>query len=1202
MKADRRDGNRYIGLTGRYKLESGTCNVCSAPCSSCVHRNAGSVSEESPGENSHGVVASQCSFNEGDLLRSSRLNLVHDTSSEHSESQEVVRSSNHQVKKSVLVESSTHSVIGMVGESGENIVLNKGEEPNTLAMSDCESADSEPQEVDVKICDTCGDAGREDLLAICSRCSDGAEHTYCMRVMLKKVPAGDWLCEECKFAEQAEKQKRDKESKRKQESEANLNTQSSSKRPIDRPEAAPDAKRQAFEAPTGSPKKPVLPRLPTFSRETSFKRLEKTTRKLAHHSSFNSHSSDDTESTRSTDSQVQSPKGSLFKSKSFNSSSSRPKVRPVDDVMPKEGLSRKLGRSMSTRCIDVGSSGCNDSRVQGSKQLKDRSTEASGVDQKLISRGNSSSSYANSARDLKSLQSDGKEGSLTKKARHLSRNRLEDIVASVGDTHTNENSKDAVGSRRRSSLKDLSSQKIQTAEPAETSCSSGSNLSTTRNISEDVNKGNRLRAAVDAALRKKPSFGKNRGLEQSDLPSVSNVDSSCDRALQNFPSKVLRDWPVGLQGGQEIAVNRKQSTLAGADAMAAPQSLEPAVHLHSVKPVIRDLPVGLQRGHPNLNTDKQTIVVNRKQSTLAGTDAIAAPQSVEPVVHLHSVKPVMRDLPVGLQGGHPNLLTDKQAIAVNRKQSTLTGADAMAAPQSVEPAVHLHSVKPVIRDFPVGLQRGHPNLQTDKQTIAVNRKQFPLASADAMAASQSVEPTVHFHSVKPVMSDLPGVDPSVLSTTSAIPEPEYIWQGEMEVRKSRNLSAMHCGMQAYLSTLASPKVAEVVNQFPVKVTLNEVPRLSTWPSQFQDIGAKEGHVALFFFAKDIVSYERSYKPLVDNMIQKDLALKGSLEGVELLIFASNQLPRNCQRWNMFFFLWGVFRGKNKKCSDPLKNKPLPASNVLPNMGRVFSTREGFYNENPSNRESLQSCMKEENAKEGEAGGGDSGAVEETEEGEIGSCPQLKDEKISGPRRVNSSDVNHNVDMDDLNSEGLCEGPANKKLKTGTGVETECNIFRRDTSGPRPREEENVIKKNPVATERIVFPLDLNDGKEEDTVMVDNNPRALGDDKNKQRPLGMVPNLELALGEDETTTTTGVLLPFMAGPSASEKHRSSNSQKAEEENAASLSLSLSFSSLEKEQQQQQRQQQNQRRVSGWEQKKQNVNTPMFLFRDFPDKSS
>lgn len=28
-----------------------------------------------------------------------------------------------------------------------------------------------------------------------------------MRVMLKKVPKRDWLCEECKFAEEAEKQK-----------------------------------------------------------------------------------------------------------------------------------------------------------------------------------------------------------------------------------------------------------------------------------------------------------------------------------------------------------------------------------------------------------------------------------------------------------------------------------------------------------------------------------------------------------------------------------------------------------------------------------------------------------------------------------------------------------------------------------------------------------------------------------------------------------------------------------------------------------------------------------------------------------------------------------------------------------------------------------------------------------------------------------
>ncbi|KAJ0046825.1 hypothetical protein Pint_05165 [Pistacia integerrima] len=40
-------------------------------------------------------------------------------------------------------------------------------------------------------------AGREDLLAICSTCSDGAEHIYCMREKLNKIPEGDWMCEEC---------------------------------------------------------------------------------------------------------------------------------------------------------------------------------------------------------------------------------------------------------------------------------------------------------------------------------------------------------------------------------------------------------------------------------------------------------------------------------------------------------------------------------------------------------------------------------------------------------------------------------------------------------------------------------------------------------------------------------------------------------------------------------------------------------------------------------------------------------------------------------------------------------------------------------------------------------------------------------------------------------------------------------------------
>jgi hypothetical protein len=102
-------------------------------------------------------------------------------------------------------------------------------------------------------------------------------------------------------------------------------------------------------------------------------------------------------------------------------------------------------------------------------------------------------------------------------------------------------------------------------------------------------------------------------------------------------------------------------------------------------------------------------------------------------------------------------------------------------------------------------------------------------------------------------------------------------------------------------------------------------------------------------------------------------------------------------------------------------------------------------------------MKEEDAKEGKACSGTEkenafsvsygeGEVDvETEEGEIGVSPQLKYEKTAGPGTVKSADMNQRVNVDDLNKEGLCEGPANKKLKTVTGVETGCSIVRRDTS-------------------------------------------------------------------------------------------------------------------------------------------------------------
>uniref|UniRef100_A0A1J3EGG5 Lysine-specific demethylase 5B n=1 Tax=Noccaea caerulescens TaxID=107243 RepID=A0A1J3EGG5_NOCCA len=1282
------------------KVESGTCNVCSAPCSSCMHRNlgfAGSKSEESSDENCHGVAGTQCSVNEDGLLPSSMVNprnsshktaseasnIVNssrDTLSENSESKESIRCSGisddagavalnseasfsgsrrkHEVSESanVLAQSSNciegqedgilsddqskksghpnnkivnkdpaegSSLIsdpilgglrkeqdstmiepsndlsnkvksqslhnspsnhdertssksgntkeklgsggnedkgkssvegstpsgqnGKDGKSSKSTSGNTSDESIPSAMSESESDDS----IDVKVCDICGDAGREDLLAICSRCSDGAEHTYCMRERLNAVPEGDWHCEECKFAEEAEKQKQ--EAKIKRETEVTLNTHSSGKRHADKTEAAPDAKRQTVEGSTGSPKKSVLPRIGALLRETSFKGLDRSRGKLNHQTSF----SDGTEGARSTGSQLQPPKGAFLKSSSFNCSSSKPRVQLMDDVIVprqktgkeytsldrKEGGLRHVGKSMSSRTTDAGSSSGKDSQAKmlpskiyhsqegkSSKQLKDRSTEAnasaSSTDQKLTSRGNLSASYANNSRDLKGLQSDGRRGSLTKQVSNL--NRYHDSVASGGDLSTNEKcsaseqsssqadckdelpstscsdegvpsygngasqrpkefievgkkSKDAFGKRQRSSLlsgaKGLpSSQKGgQITESSETSGVSDSDLSTTKNVRDDINKGNRLRAAVDAALRKKPNFGKNKALEQSDGTLVSNVDSSSDKTLRNqLPSKM-------------------------------PTNLWPASDPY-----------------------KQTIVVSGAE-----------------------VKP----------------------------------------PRSVELEVNFPSAKPVTRDWPL-------------------------------------------------------VAPPSLLRSSAIPDHESIWQGDLEVRKTRNQSAMHSGMQAHLSTLASPKVAEVVNKFPEKFSLIEVPRLSTWPAQFQDIGTKEDHIALFFFAKDVESYERNYKPLVDTMIKKDLALKGNLDNVELLIFASNQLPPNCQRWNMLYFLWGVFRGRKEISTNPQKNTSLPTSNVIPrdrdpidlcqtsspskHLEKAPSLRESsqniietqnrtdvFSNENPSDRESSierSSSTKEENVvKEDQpsadhvpcqATGSNSGdslvkKVQQIEEQELGdrkdlpltvsgseiqsrgqdsligkdlNCSQANRRKRAIWELTRPAAENQKVE---LSNDSLCEGSPSKKPKT----ENESSSLSRDN-------DSGIMKKSP----EVVFPLDLN-AEREDIEMVDDliplyNNNNNNNNNNKRQLSGTVPNLELALGAEETGQDTMGLLPFLAGRrNISGEQSSSNSmmnkeKKKEEDDdddvadAGSLSLSLSFPGEERK----------------------NVNTPMFLFRD------
>lgn len=70
------------------------------------------------------------------------------------------------------------------------------------------------------------------------------------------------------------------------------------------------------------------------------------------------------------------------------------------------------------------------------------------------------------------------------------------------------------------------------------------------------------------------------------------------------------------------------------------------------------------------------------------------------------------------------------------------------------------------------------------------------------------------------------------------------------MRRSGKQSCHYDGLQAHLSAGASPKVLETMNKFPSTVLLNELPRRSVWPIQFEETGVNEDHIALYFFARD----------------------------------------------------------------------------------------------------------------------------------------------------------------------------------------------------------------------------------------------------------------------------------------------------------------------------------------------------------------
>ncbi|XP_060204114.1 protein PARALOG OF AIPP2-like isoform X2 [Lycium barbarum] len=782
-----------------------------------------------------------------------------------------------------------------------------------------ESEDSDIEEQDVKVCDICGDAGREDLLAICCKCTDGAEHTYCMRKMLQKVPEGDWMCEECKFDEEMKNRKEVKSVKLDGNGKSyptgkiavgntglTIKTESkpsdfdgdivsdakiSGKRRMDDTEVSSVAKKQALEPVSGSPKTLSPNRLPALSRESSFKNPDKGKLRSANQISSGGLAVHDTPAWGS---RTQTSRGTFSKSNSFNSLAAKRKVQLVDEgfllkqklvresvsLDAKESSSRSMGKSMSFRSINTSRNNVSESKV---KMLSPKFSSAQ-------DKGQMSTKERNQFERKNSFRSERSPSTSVP-------SRTDQRSAFRGDPSPLSSS---------SNIRDSRTGQVD-SKPVSLLKSSGAVARRTQDVSvysDEAKKQISHTSISPGALAANTISSSDQRTDQSSARDDSLSNSHIAERPTSSAGEGLSDELFQPSESKNVGERTKESS---------------GRRLKQAGTGTKSLFCQKCKGSGHL-ADSCTVDV----SELSASDVSAVRNTREAPNGTSNLKAAIEAAMLRKPGicRKNRVLDQSDDLAVSNTNSEATVQDPLSGSSSRRNLSSNEDGYVVSSNSMTGFH---------KQEIG-SLGQLSVPPAEALAGAGNAFPILPSDEKSSLVDLLRYSQATMLILSrTAIPEHEYIWQGAFEVQKSGRILDLCDGIQAHLSSCASPNVVDTVNKFPQRVLFNEVSRLSTWPIQFQEYGVKEDNIALFFFAKDIGSYERCYKTLVENMIRNDTALKANLQGVELLIFPSNRLPEKSQRWNMMFFLWGVFRVKKASCMQHMQaaGKPSLAPQDIP---------------------------------------------------------------------------------------------------------------------------------------------------------------------------------------------------------------------------------------------------------------------------------
>ncbi|KAG6511481.1 hypothetical protein ZIOFF_029549 [Zingiber officinale] len=730
----------------------------------------------------------------------------------------------------------------------ENCANKEGSVENKTTDPDMKRYNEEP----VKVCDICGDTGQEEFLAICSRCNDGAEHTYCMQIMLAEVPEGDWLCEECQLKEAAA-QVTGKFEARVAPTEAQLCLEENSANKESSVENKTDPDMRRYN------KEPV--------KSISSKRKEE-------NSEVNSVYK------QKLDEAIDTPSGTIFPTKpsqfsceNFNKHDSV-KIKPISSTIcnKSEGISRTQTSSgldssgiqaplQPTRGPLSKSNSFNNSKLPKVKQLLDN------VPWKM---------KLNRESNLTNKRNDSPSRAISKSATFGSETSGFSSVETSSKAHAlslphSEDPKQVKGGSMLDKKNSTCDQRFVSpavsikADSNEQSCNSK-----VRKFS-DLNNLDGKRRPIDAI-----SSGSSATEVKKTLASLSQTSGtqSLVRLCKNEDQKGFQPTPKATYLTQRDVKAKGQISINSRQLASVPNCLSHCHECNETGHIAQFCPV-----------DKLRMIATKPSSERNLRD-----------MDIRSIKwKNVSEGPAWKSG-------TKRKSPDQSEEVSLASADVNSEATTLYPSSNdLSSRITNVQNCSKAANTIHVKLVEDHKKFINVPGEGTVLDFPGDVPTKIMAPTLLGQASTPVD----------LVRASAIPEMDYIWQGAFEVLRTAKPPTIFDGFQAHLSSDVSPKALEVAGQFPCKVQLEEVPRLSSWPLKFHENSPVEDNIAIFFFAKNIDSYENYYWKLLDNILKNDLALVGVIGAMQLLIFPSNLLPGNCQRWNNLFYLWGVFRGSQE---------------------------------------------------------------------------------------------------------------------------------------------------------------------------------------------------------------------------------------------------------------------------------------------------